>query len=303
MIKYYNRKTKNYDIEKVAGEKYLNWTYNSPLGMTLLEKIIKKKIFSKIYGMYCNTKISSYKIQKFVDDFNINLSHSRKLLTDFKSFNDFFSRQLVQSARPINNDKNAFISPCDGRITVFNNIDMNDVVQIKGFTYKLHDLIKNNSIAKLYDNGTCIIIRLCPTDYHRFHFLDNGICERTNKIKGNYYSVNPVALNKINKLFCENKREWSLFHSDNFGEVLYVEIGATCVGSIIQTYKPNQKVSKGMEKGYFKFGGSTVVIFLQQNKIKIDDDIIFQSNLGFETKVEMGEKIGIKFKYLLNYHN
>lgn len=295
MIKYYNRKTKNYEIEKIAGEKYLNWTYNSPIGMTVLEKLVKKKLFSKLYGFYCNSRISRYKIKKFVTNFNINMSHSEKSLNDFKSFNDFFSRKLIEFSRPIDNDKDSLISPCDGKIIVFNNIDMNSIIQIKGITYKLNNLIKNTSISKMYEKGTCIIVRLCPTDYHRFHFLDNGTCESVVKIKGNYYSVNPIALNKINNLFCQNKRECSIFHSNNFGKILYVEIGATCVGSIIQTYTPNKKVLKGMEKGYFKFGGSTIVLFLEHNKVSIDEDIIKQSKLGFETKVLMGEKIGIKF--------
>ncbi|MDD3223906.1 MAG: phosphatidylserine decarboxylase, partial [Clostridium sp.] len=125
--------------------------------------------------------------------------------------------------------------------------------------------------------------------------LDNGTCGPTTKIKGSYYSVNPIALKKINNLFCENKREWSVFLSENFSDVLYVEVGATCVGSIIQTYAVNKKVYKGDEKGYFKFGGSTIVLFFKSNTIKIDTDILTQSNLGYETKISMGEKIGIKY--------
>jgi phosphatidylserine decarboxylase len=103
-----------------------------------------------------------------------------------------------------------------------------------------------------------------------------------------------VALKKVENLFCQNKREWSVFHSDNFGDVLYVEVGATCVGSIIQTYEPGRRVNKGDEKGYFKFGGSTVILFFEPDKIKIDNDIIEQTNLGYETYVLMGEKIGEK---------
>ncbi|MFT8314912.1 MAG: phosphatidylserine decarboxylase [Clostridium sp.] len=295
MIKYYNRKTKNYEIEKVAGEKYLNWIYNSPMGMNLLEKFLKKKLFSKFYGFYCNSRMSSYKIKKFVTNFDIDISHSEKSIKEFKSFNDFFSRKLVENSRPIDKNKNSLISPCDGRITAFNNINLDNLIQVKGITYKLSDFIKNDIIAKKYKNGSCIILRLCPTDYHRFHFLDSGICESTVKITGSYYSVNPIALNKINGVFCENKREWSIFHSDNFGDVLYVEVGATCVGSIIQTYTPNKKVFKGMEKGFFKFGGSTIVLFFENKKIIIDEDISEQSKLGFETKILIGEKIGAKF--------
>ncbi len=292
MIKYYNRATKDYDIEKIAGDKYLTWTYSSPMGMLFLEKLIKKNVFSKLYGNYCDTKFSKIKIKKFVDDFNLDMSQTEKTTDKFDSFNDFFSRKLKPDARPINKDSSCLISPGDGRLTVYTGIDLNKIIQVKGMTYSLYDFIKNDTIAKKYDKGTCVILRLCPTDYHRFHFLDSGICSASHAINGFFYSVNPIALKKIPKLFCENKREWSILHSHNFGDVLYVEVGATCVGSIIQSYTPESEVSKGEEKGYFKFGGSTIVLFFENNQVKIDDDILKQSKLGLETKVVMGETIG-----------
>lgn len=292
MIKYYDRGTNSYEIEKVAGERYLNWTYSSPIGMNLLEKLIKKKAFSKIYGLYNDSKISKKKIRSFVDTYNIDLSESEKKIDEFRSFNDFFYRKLTSKARPVILGKTVLVSPCDSRLTVYENIDLNNLVQIKNLTYSFHDFIKNYGNADKYENGVCLIFRLCPTDYHRFHFIDSGVCGPVTKINGCYYSVNPIALSKIDKVFCENKREWSTFHSDNFGDVLYVEVGATCVGSIIQTYAPDKHVLKGSEKGYFKFGGSTLVLFFEKNKIKIDDDILYQSKLGFETKIKIGEKIG-----------
>ena len=113
-------------------------------------------------------------------------------------------------------------------------------------------------------------------------------------IPGNYYSVNPIALERIPKLYCQNKREWSVFKSDNFGDILHIEVGATCVGTIIQTYTTNKRVNKGDEKGYFKFGGSTTILLLKKDLVKIDEDIINQTKLGYETMVLMGESIGKK---------
>ncbi|WP_125154821.1 phosphatidylserine decarboxylase [Clostridium rectalis] len=294
MIKIYNRNTKEYTIEKVSGEKYLNWIYSSPVGMCLLELMIKKKFTSFLYGKYCDSKLSSKKIQRFVNEFDINIEESLKSSKEFQSFNDFFTRKLKSTARPINLDENIFISPGDGRLLAYNNIDLNSIVQIKGFNYSLIELINSKDIAEKFNNGICLILRLCPTDYHRFHFVDSGLCGITEKINGAYYSVNPVALNKIENLFCKNKREWSLFHSENFKDILYVEVGATCVGSIIQSYTPNKKVEKGSEKGFFKFGGSTVVLFLEKDSVEIDKDIIDQTKLGYETKVLVGERIGLK---------
>ncbi len=294
MIQVYNRTTKSYEEELVAGKKYIEWTYESPIGKNITELIAKKKFFSKIYGMFCDTKFSSNKIQSFIENFNIDMTMSKKKVDEFASFNDFFTRELTSDARPINKDENILVSPGDGRITAYENIDLDNIVQIKGLTYSLKELIDSDTIASKYSNGICVILRLCPTDYHRFHFVDSGIPYETHHIKGHYYSVNPIALKAIPKLFCENKREWSLFKSDNFKDILHIEVGATCVGSIIQTYSPRNEVNKGDEKGYFKFGGSTTILFFEKDSVKIDNDIIEQSKCGFECKVLLGEQIGSK---------
>jgi phosphatidylserine decarboxylase len=294
MIKYYNRKENKYEIEKVAGEKYLNWSYSSPSGKGLLELFLKKKLFSKLYGHYCDTKISSRKINGFIKDFNIDMSEYESFNGDYSSFNEFFIRSLNPDARVMDKSKDVLISPCDGKISAYENINLDNLVQVKGLSYSLKELLKNNEIYNLYHGGTCLIFRLCPTDYHRFHFFDNGVCGDTTKIKGHYYSVNPIALKSVKRLFCENKREWSIFHSDNFSDVIYMEVGATCVGSIIQSFTPNTRITKGEEKGYFKFGGSTVILFFKKDAVKIHEDLIAQTQLGFETSVLMGEKIGLK---------
>jgi phosphatidylserine decarboxylase len=294
MIKYYNRKENKYEIEKVAGEKYLNWSYSSPAGKGLVELFLKKKLFSKLYGYYCDTKISSRKVNAFIKDFNIDMSIYESSNSKYSSFNEFFIRALNPGARAMDKNKDALISPCDGKLSAYENIALNDLVQVKGLTYSLKELLKDNEICNLYHGGTCLIFRLCPTDYHRFHFIDDGVCSDTTKIKGHYYSVNPIALKSVKRLFCENKREWSVFHSDNFSDVLYVEVGATCVGSIIQSFTPNTKVTKGDEKGYFKFGGSTVILFFKKDVVKIHEDLLNQTQLGFETSVNIGEKIGLK---------
>ena len=247
MIKFYNRKTKNYEIEDVLGEKAIKWTYESPIGKSLLSLIIKRKLFSKLYGAFCDTSFSKGKIKSFIKDFDLDTTMLVKDLSNFKNFNDFFIRELKSEARPINYNEDILISPGDGRLTVFDKISINDMVQVKNLTYSLSELLGDDKLAKEYENGSCFILRLCPTDYHRFHFIDSGYCGENTLIPGNYYSVNPVALERIPKLYCQNKREWSIFHSDNFGDIIHIEVGATCVGSIIQSYIPNNQVSKGDE--------------------------------------------------------
>lgn len=290
MIKYYDRKSKSYKEENIAGSKALKWTYESPLGKGFLELFIKRKIFSKLYGHYCDSSLSKKKIKKFIDEFNINMNRFEK--KEYKSFNDFFYRKLQNNI--INESDNILISPADSRLLVMENINKDRNFNIKYFQYNLEQLIQSKELANKYDGGTALVFRLCPTDYHRFHFIDNGVCNSTKKIKGYYYSVNPIALKNVNNVFIENKREYSIFKSENFGDILYMEVGATCVGGIIQTYNPNEYMKRGMEKGYFKFGGSTVILIFEKNKILIDEDIIRNSNNEIETYVTFGEKIGRK---------
>lgn len=294
MIKIYDRKDNSYSIEKVAGDKCIKWCYDSPIGKSFTELIIKRKLFSKFYGKYCDTTTSKKKIPTFINNFGIDMSIVYKEESEFTSFNDFFIRKLNENSRPFDKDTSKLISPGDGRLFAYQNIDMDNLVQVKGLTYSLRELINNDKLAQKYDNGTCIVLRLCPTDYHRFHFIDNGIPSKSELIHGSYYSVNPTALERIPKLYCQNKREWSLFKSENFGDIIHIEVGATCVGTIFQTYTPNSHVLKGSEKGYFKFGGSTTILFFKENTVEIDKDIIEQTNKGYECKVQFGETIGTK---------
>ena len=131
MIKIYDRKKDSYEIEKVAGSKYIKWCYESPIGKSLTELIIKKKLVSKIYGKYCDTKLSKKKIPKFIKDFDIDINMAIKKPNDFSSFNDFFIRELNNTARPIDMNADILVSPGDGRLFAYENISMNKLVQEK----------------------------------------------------------------------------------------------------------------------------------------------------------------------------
>ncbi|ARE89261.1 Phosphatidylserine decarboxylase proenzyme [Clostridium formicaceticum] len=295
VIYYIDRKTGAKKEEVVAGGRYLRWMHETKLGSSMLEILIKKKFLSVIYGKMQDLPISRRKIASFIKELDIDMQEAENEdPSSYKNFNEFFIRRLKKEARPICMDEKVFVSPADGRVMAYENIHRKRVLQIKGQEYCLEELLQNKGLAAEYQGGACITVRLSPADYHRFHFPDEGVPEHATKIAGGYYSVNPIALRKITSLYCQNKREFTVFDSYNFGRVLMVEVGATFVGSIIQTFHPRQTVKKGEEKGYFKFGGSTVILFLQPNRIKIDRDLIENTQQGIETKVHVGEKIGIK---------
>ncbi|KXG74988.1 Phosphatidylserine decarboxylase proenzyme [Thermotalea metallivorans] len=292
-IYYIDRKTGKKQKEKVAGHRFLQWIYHTNVGDSLLEMIVKRKIFSSIYGKLQDLPFSKKKIWAFIEELDIDMAEAeRESAEDYRHFNDFFARKLKKDARPICRDEGSLVSPADGRVLAYEQIDIDRVVQIKNLHYRLEDLLGDRELAMTYQGGTCIVIRLCPADYHRFHFPDSGVPGPYKGMKGQYYSVNPIALKKIPEIYIRNKREITLFVSDHFGQIVMIEVGATCVGSIVQTYRAGEKVEKGQEKGYFKFGGSTVILFLKPDTIAVDQDLLQNTREGFETKVNMGERLG-----------
>jgi phosphatidylserine decarboxylase len=294
MIKVYNRQTKDYEIEKVAGNGVLETLYNTRVGEIGLEVFVKRKLYSFISGVICNTNFSARKIKDFAEQYDIDMNMCQNELPDFKSFNDFFTRRLKPGVRVFDPLPGLLPAPGDGRLRAWMDIDINKLVQIKDFTYSLKELLMDDQLANKYQGGICIILRLAPPDYHRFHFIDNGICSKSKKIKGQYYSVNPIALSKIPQVFCRNKREYSILHSENFRDVVFMEVGAAFVGTIVQTYTPGDIVLRGAEKGCFKFGGSTIILFLEKGAASIDNEIIEQTEIGYETRVFAGDVIGRK---------
>ena len=288
-INYIERSTGELKVEKVPGEFWLNWLYNNPVGELSLEAFVKRKALSDWYGNKMDSPESADKIASFVDTYNIDLSIAQK--QKFDSFNDFFYRKLKPGSRPFNTDSNVVISPADGKIFAYENITNQDFI-VKGYRFNLSEYLQDTSLYNIYKNGSLVIVRLCPTDYHRFHFPLSGTIISHRKIKGDLYSVSPIALRKKIELICMNKREYTLMENSLVGKFIYSEVGATMVGSIIQTYEDNQ-VKKGEEKGYFKFGGSTVILFFKKGSIKIDQDLLINTQKGMETEVLMGNRIAV----------
>ncbi len=294
-ILYMERESGEIKEEKVPGKIFLQWIYGNRLGKLTLWALVKRKVFSKLYGKIQDCSLSKRKISAFVEEQGINMKDAkRENPEEYHSFNDFFIRELKEEARPVDPKKEHLASPADGKLLAYENLDIDQVVQVKGLNYSLGELIGDQKLAEAFQGGSKIIIRLAPGDYHRFHFPDSGVVGERRKIKGSYNSVNPLALEKVVRLYVQNKREITDFYSDHFGEILYAEIGATCVGTIIQTASKNQRVKKGEEKGYFAFGGSTVILFFKKGKIKIHQDLVENTEQGMETKVYMGEAIGKK---------
>ncbi|MDG1357916.1 MAG: archaetidylserine decarboxylase [Akkermansiaceae bacterium] len=278
------------ETELVYGEAFLRWAYGNPLGKIALHSFIKRPAFSRWYGSRMNKSSSQSKIKPFIDDYGLNIDEFADQQESYASFNEFFYRKLKADARPVSND--VIVFPADGRHLAFPNIDDIDGFFVKGQTFDLNQLIGDDALSSQYAGGSLILSRLCPVDYHRFHFPVSGQASQTKLINGPLFSVSPIALSRNLNYLWQNKRTITQIQTESVGKVLMMEIGATCVGSIQQTYQAKQIVSKGDEKGYFAFGGSSTIVIFEPGVIRFSDDLLTNSKQQIETYAKMGDSMG-----------
>ncbi|MDW7671310.1 MAG: archaetidylserine decarboxylase [Bacillota bacterium] len=296
-IHYKVRETGQLMEEPVAGEKMLRWSCETPAGRTFTGLLGSRKILSVLVGFYQNSRFSRRRLNNFIQEMEINLEEAdREKPEMYHSFNDFFARRLKPGARIISANPDRLISPADGRILAYQSVNPGQLWQIKGKSFSLAELLRDSETAKRYKNGCAVIIRLNPSDYHRFHFPVDGIPHEPVVAKGRYFSVNPLSLMMTDRVYCRNKRHLTTIDSLDFGQMVMVEVGAALVGSIVQTFLPEAPVMRGTEKGYFQFGGSTVLLLIQPGQVELDLDLLNNTEEGYETLIKMGEGIGTKTK-------
>lgn len=284
----YNREEEVYYTDKP--NKSLFFLYRTIPGRVILKVAISKPV-SKLGGLYMNSPFSKYKIKRFIKKNKINMDDYPKI--KYKSFNQFFVREIMAGKRPMKGKVSDLLSPADAKLTVYP-INDETVLNVKNSKYTISEIIKDKKIANEFKNGLCLVFRLSVDDYHHYHFIDDGFVISTKKIKGVLHTVNPITY-KSHKVFSENSRECSILETKHFGTIIQVEVGALMVGKIKNI--PNIKTFKrGDEKGYFCFGGSTVIMLFKENTIKLDDDIVKNSKENIETKVKLGEHIGSKIR-------
>lgn len=289
-IEFIDRTTGKIVQENPPGEGFLKFLYHNPLGQLPLHLLIKRKLVSSIYGNMMDKPKSRKKIAPFVETYKIDMTEAVKAVDEFTSFNDFFYRKLKPSARPL---QEGIVSPADGKIIAFENISAVRNFYVKGLEFTLEAFLQDKELAKKYEGAALFIIRLAPNDYHRFHFPYDGIPTTAHPISGSYYSVSPYATTvNFAKVFCENKREYTILKTQDKGDILLSPVGATMVGSILETYTPNANIKKGDEMGYFAFGGSSILMLVEKGKISIDADLLHNTQKGMETFIKLGERIG-----------
>lgn len=239
-------------------------------------------------------------IKAFVHTYAIDCSELLKPnIADYKTFNQFFYRELRAGARPVDSpeDPKIISSGADCRLTVFETVDLAKEFWIKGKNFTIASLLQDESLAAEFDGGALAIFRLAPADYHRFHVPVDAVVGPTKSIEGDYYTVNPVTVNDpLCDVFTQNRRDVTLLSLPKAGDtpvnVAFVQIGAMLVGSIHRTKEQGAVLKRGEELGYFAYGGSTVVAVFPKGSVQWDSDLINNSKVPLETAVRVGEHIG-----------
>ncbi len=296
-IYYLDRSTGKIEKEPIYGKFFIEALYGSSILSTLcsflvLPLVSRFSFFSRLYGRLQKGRKSREKIRSFIKKFNVDASEFAQLPEEFPSFNEFFIRKLKPSSRPLAIGPQIATLPVDGRHLFYPSLAKTSGFFVKGKKFDLRELLKDDLLFESYKTGSLVISRLCPSDYHRFHFPIDCTPGKPCAINGTLYSVNPIALRRNITILNENKRIITRLKSPRFGTVLFIEIGATFVGSIRQTYKPGRFYKKGEEKGYFQFGGSCVLMLFPKGAIAFDVDLVQASENGWEVKANMGESFG-----------
>lgn len=274
--------------EDLVTPKSVKFLYNNFLGNLILF-VSTRRWVSKLVGKYLDSKHSRKRISKYISNNSIDMTQF--IDEEYSSFNSFFTRRIKPEKRPFDMNDDAFVSPCDGKVSVYR-ISNESEFEIKGYTYTVETLLKNKELASKYNDGLCIVLRLSVEDYHRYFYLDDCNKEENVFIKGKLHTVQPYALAK-RKVFSENCREYTIMHTKNFGDITQVEVGAMMVGRIVNNHGKGE-FKRGEEKGKFEFGGSTIVLLVEKDKVILDEEFFANTNIDAETYVLCGEKIGYK---------
>lgn len=291
-VRFWNRLTGREETEQIYGEGWLRWAYETAPGRLALRSIAARPWFSRWYGWRMSRPASRHRIPGFIRTYGIDPNEFASPPGSFASFNEFFYRRLRPGSRPVHPDPGVAVFPADGRHLGFPTLNEADRFFAKGQSFDLPEFLQDRDLARQFSGGAAVFSRLCPVDYHRFHFPTPGTPSAPTLIHGCLWSVNPIALRRNLSYLWQNRRWITRIQSPGFGDILMIEIGATNVGSAEFTFHPGQPVPKGAEKGFFRFGGSAVMTLFSPGRIQLAPDLVECSARGLELYSRVGTPLG-----------
>jgi phosphatidylserine decarboxylase len=290
-IRLYNPETRSIEEENIHAGRLMNFLYTTRLGAFFVFVLVKRKFFSRLYGLIQRRAGSRKKIGPFIKKHAIAVAELEKQPGAYPSFADFFTRKLKDGARPFSQDPKVLMSPCDGRL--FSSVlNKNNLLPVKGVACTLAELLPREGNLSGFHGGQALVFRLAPMDTHRFCYIDEGVQEQVRTEPGCLHSVNPLSLQRGYRVYASNCRQYAKLETRNFGSLLCIEVGALTVGTIRQNKPQGGPFRKGEEMGWFEIGGSTIILIFMVGRVRIDDDINLHSEKGMETLVKQGMRIG-----------
>ncbi len=263
----------------------IRFTYGTVPGRLLAKAFLCRRPVSALYAAWQRSPLSRGKVRRFMRTYRISVDDCTR--QEFSCFNDFFTRQRKNYVNQT--AENELPAVADSKLTALP-ISAEQHFAVKGVPYTVVELLEDDALAAQYEGGVCLIFRLAPDDYHRYVYPDCGTQGATRVINGVLHTVNPIAAGL--KVYRRNARRWTVLQTEHFGQVVQMEVGALLVGRICNHSETPAAFKKLQEKGYFEYGGSTVILLLTADRVAIDADILAHSAEGVESKVRLGERIG-----------
>ncbi len=291
-IWFYDRRQGELQREIVLGDRLLRLAYLSPWRGLLRWPLFGSSLCSRLLGCFANSRFSQSRIAPVIAELGIDLSEVAVPPEGFRTFNEFFCRRLLPGARPLDPDPRRLLSPADCRALFWPELRDGQCLSVKGATFTVEALLgeAGAEFAPRFRAGALAIFRLCPADYHRYHFPADGRWLHSWRQRGKYHSVHPLAIATKIQIFSENLRVVTMLDFGSGGLAAFVEVGAFGVGSIQQTFQ-GEVFQRGQEKGLFAFGGSTIILLLEPGRWRFDEDMLKQNAEGYECRLRMGEGI------------
>ncbi len=269
---------------------------------TTLQNFVPQQTISEVAGKLATSQhpvVKKTLIRAFATAYKIKLDeYQRGSLSQYDSFNDFFTRELKEGMRPIDDTENGIICPADGKISQIGQIDQHQILQAKGRCYDVAQLLADYELGDYFADGSFATIYLAPTNYHRVHMPFSGRLIETIYVPGQLFSVNNETAENIPDLFARNERCVCVFETA-FGKACVVLVGAMIVAGIetvatgkiqrsdhVQRQSHDMTLAKGDELGRFYLGSTAIIVLPKQAKIA------WQKGLYNSVPVQMGMLLG-----------
>ncbi|MDN3451994.1 MULTISPECIES: archaetidylserine decarboxylase [unclassified Psychrobacter] len=270
---------------------------------TTLQQLVPQQKLSKVAGRLAASRHPYVKrtfIRSFAKAYNISLDeYERQSLNAYESFNDFFTRELREDARPVDTTENAIVSPADGIISQLGQIEDHQLLQAKGRHYDVSQLLADSEDGHYFADGSFATIYLAPSNYHRVHMPFSGTLTKTRYVPGTLFSVNNTTAANVPDLFARNERLVCMFDT-KYGKAAVVMVGAMIVAGIetVATGKiartddifesdHDMQFAAGEELGRFYLGSTAIVVLPKAARAD------WQDSMKANSIVQMGQLLGV----------